>query len=99
MENILMRFCRETNGYSTKAVAAKLNIPIKEYRDIERGDILLTGDRAKQLGKLYKVPPSFFLREAEQLDLLLTREAIIQNLKEEINLLSGNNRKKTVAAS
>lgn len=81
MENILMRFCREQHRYPPSAVAAKMKISIEEYMDIETGTTLLTSEQAKQLGKIYKVNPSYFSKEAEQLELLLLRTAIIKKWK------------------
>ena len=51
MENILMRFCRETNRYTVKTVAMKLGICIDDYIGIETGEILLTEEQAKILGR------------------------------------------------
>jgi transcriptional regulator with XRE-family HTH domain len=99
MENILMRFCRQTNRYNLKSIAAKLHISVDTYRGIERGDILLTEKQARELGKLYNVQYSYFFREALQLDLLLTRKAIIRILKWEVDLLIKKNKKEVVAAS
>jgi hypothetical protein len=99
MENILMRFCRSTNRYNPKTVASKLHISVDTYKGIERGDILLTENQARQLGKLYNVHYSYFYEEAMQLDLLLTREAIINILKWQVDQLSEKNKKQVVLAS
>ncbi len=52
MENILMRFCRETNRYTVKAVATKLGVSVDDYIGIETGEILLTEEQAKILGEI-----------------------------------------------
>lgn len=87
MENILMRFCRQTNQLRTRAVASKMGVSQKTYRSLEKGDILLTEKQARQLGELYHVNYSYFYKEAQQLDLLLTRQAIIAILKWELDKL------------
>lgn len=88
MENIIMRFCRENKKYTVKFVAGRLGITMKEYRELEKGVILLTRKQAKQLGDIYEVDYSWFYKEAVQLDLLLTRMAIIKVLKWEKDLLT-----------
>jgi transcriptional regulator with XRE-family HTH domain len=93
MENVLMRFCRRTHRYTPKKVATHLGISVEIYRDIETGDILLNEKQARQLGALYNVPYSYFYKEAQQLDLLLTRKAIIDMLKQKINILVEKSKK------
>ena len=92
MENILMRFCRETNRYTVKTVATKLGINVDDYIGIETGEILLTEEQAKILGKLYKAHTSYFNDEAIQLDLLRTKIEIIKALKAKINSLERFNK-------
>jgi hypothetical protein len=92
MENILMRFCRETNRYTVKTVATKLDVSIDDYIGIETGEILLTEEQAKILGKLYNTRPSYFNDEAIQLDLLRTKIEIIKDLKAKISSLEGLNK-------
>ena len=92
MENILMRFCRETNRYTVKKVAMKLGICIDDYIGIETGEILLTEEQAKILAKLYNAHSSYFNDEAIQLDLLITKIEIIKALKAKINSLEGLNK-------
>ena len=92
MENILMRFCRETNRYTVKTVATKLGISVDDYIGIETGEILLTEEQAKILGKLYNTHPSYFNDEAIQLDLLKTKIEIIKTLKAKINSLESLNK-------
>jgi len=92
MENILMRFCRETNRYTVKTVATKLGISVHDYIGIETGDILLTEEQAKILGKLYNARTSYFNDEAIQLDLLRTKIEIIKALKSKISSLESLNK-------
>lgn len=82
-----MRFCRNSHKISPKRVADHLGITIKDYLDIERGNILLTETQARKLGGLFNVRYSYFARAALQLDLLLTREAVINILKRKIEQL------------
>jgi transcriptional regulator with XRE-family HTH domain len=42
MANILLQFCRETNGFSNSKIAGYLGINESEYLDIEKGNTLLT---------------------------------------------------------
>jgi len=88
MENILMRFCRETNRYTIKTVATKLGLSIDHYIGIETGEILLSDAQAKKLGKLYNAHSSYFNDEAIQLDLLRTKIEIIKALKDKLNSLN-----------
>lgn len=92
MENILMRFCRETNRYTVKTVATKLGISVDDYIGIETGEILLTEEQAKILGKLYNARTSYFNDEAIQLDLLKTKIEIIKALKSKISSLESLNK-------
>jgi len=92
MENILMRFCRETHRYTVKAVATKLGISVDDYIGIETGEILLTEGQAKILGKLYNAHTSYFNDEAIQLDLLRTKIEIIKALKSKISSLERLNK-------
>ena len=92
MENILMRFCRETNRYTVKTVATKLGISVDDYIGIETGEILLTEEQAKILGKLYNAHTSYFNDEAIQLDLLRTKIEIIKALKSRISSLERLNK-------
>ena len=92
MENILMRFCRETNRYTVKTVATKLGISVDDYIGIETGEILLTEEQAKILGKLYNAHSSYFNDEAIQLDLLRTKIEIIKALKSKISSLERLNK-------
>jgi len=87
MENILMVFCREQKQYSPETVAAKMGVPVETYIDIEKGNILITQEQARTLGKLYKADYSYFYNEALQLDLLHTRSALLNVLKMENDLL------------
>ncbi len=92
MENILMRFCRENNRYTVKTVATKLGISVEDYKGIETGEILLTEEQAKILGKLYNARTSYFNDEAIQLDLLRTKIEIIKALKSKISSLESLNK-------
>ena len=92
MENILMRFCRETNRYTVKTVATKLGISVDDYIGIETGEILLTEEQAKILGNLYNAHTSYFNDEAIQLDLLRTKIEIIKALKSKISSLERLNK-------
>lgn len=92
MENILMRFCRETNRCTVKTVATKMSISVDDYIGIETGEILLTEDQAKILGKLYNAHFSYFNDEAIQLDLLKTKIEIIKALKAKISSLERLNK-------
>jgi len=92
MENILMRFCRETNRYTVKTVATKLGVSVDDYIGIETGEILLTEEQAKILGKLYNARTSYFNDEAIQLDLLRTKIEIIKALKSKISSLESLNK-------
>ena len=82
-----MRFFRETNGHTCKVVASHLDVSVSEYEEIETGKILLTKKQARQLGKLFHVKRDYFYEAALQLDLLLTKNEIINIQKGKIDEL------------
>ncbi|HEX7906327.1 MAG TPA: helix-turn-helix transcriptional regulator [Chitinophagaceae bacterium] len=88
MENILMRFCRDTLGYTSAAVAANLGISLSEYQEIETGNMFLSEKQAWQLGKLFNVKKDYFYEAALQLDSLLAKKEIIKIQKTKIEELT-----------
>ncbi len=91
MTNILLQYFRESKGYSNSKVASCLSITESEYLAIERGDTLLSRQQAFQLGKLFHTKPSYFIREAVQLELLHSQTDLIKVLKRQIVKLEGEN--------
>lgn len=89
MENIFMRFCRETNGLSPDIIATRLDITVDEYLGIETGQVLLSEPQADQLALLFNVKSQALYESSQQLDLLLSAQAIIQAQKEKIAELTG----------
>jgi DNA-binding XRE family transcriptional regulator len=87
MENILLRFCRETQKQTPNAIAAHLDINVRSYQEIETGEILLSRKQAHQLGKLFHVKADYFFQAALQLDLLHTKNEIIKIQKGKIEEL------------
>jgi hypothetical protein len=69
-----------------------LVISVDDYIGIETGEILLTEEQAKILGKLYNARTSYFNDEAIQLDLLRTKIEIIKALKSKISSLESLNK-------
>ena len=90
MENIVMRYFRETYGYTPTEIAQNLGISPIEYQQIETGQQLLSESQAEQLALLFNVNKDFLLEAAEQLDLLLARNEIIKIQKEKIDQLQLN---------
>jgi hypothetical protein len=60
---------------------------------------LLTEKQARQLGDLYHIHYSYFYKEAQQLDLLLTRNAIIDTLRLELGSMKEKSKKTAVPAA
>ena len=87
MDNILLRFCRYTQGHTPEVVAAHLSITVGEYYEIETGKTLLTAKQARKLGKLFNAKTSYFYEAARKLDLLLARDEMIKIQKEKIGEL------------
>ena len=87
MENIVMRYFRETHGHTPTEIAKNIGISLKEYQEIETGQLLLSESQAEQLAQLFNVNKDFLLEAAEQLDLLLARNEIIKIQKEKIDQL------------
>ena len=87
MENILLRFCRYTQGHTSEAVAAHLSVTVEEYYEIETGKVLLTVKQSRKLAKLFNAKASYFYEAARQLDLLLARDEMIRSQKEKIEEL------------
>ena len=79
-----MRYFREIYGYTSTEIAQNLGITADEYLHLETGEQLLSEGQAEQLALLFKVQKDFLLEAAEQLDLLLARNAIIELQKEKI---------------
>jgi transcriptional regulator with XRE-family HTH domain len=84
MDNILMRFCRETHRISLTKIAAFMNISIKEYQQLESGETFLKRKQASQLGKLYKTKGTYFFKSAIHLELLRNKTEIVKIQKEMI---------------
>ncbi|MDR3713695.1 MAG: helix-turn-helix transcriptional regulator [Puia sp.] len=87
LENVLMRFCRESKKHTSKELASYLGVSADVYKKMEKGDLLISYKQAGLLGIFYEVNPAWFYKEAVQLDLLLTRMAIIKILKHKNDLL------------
>jgi hypothetical protein len=63
---------------SKKQVASKLCMTYKEYKKLEKGNLLMTRKQASQLSQVYKLDSKYFLKSSRQLDLLLLRGNIIK---------------------
>lgn len=87
MENIFMRFLRDSRGLTPEIIAAQLDIPVTEYMEIETGQRLITVKQAEQLGLLFNVNSEIILEAAEQFDLFLARNELIKLQKEKIGEL------------
>jgi len=82
-QNILMVFCRRTMHYSLKQVAARLDMPVSLYRELECGEVLLNYEQAQKLAKLYNSETKYFYEAAQQLDLLESSRIMIKTLMAE----------------
>lgn len=61
----VIKYLRETSGWSIEEIAKKLKISIENYKEIEAGREFLTFQQIKQLSKLFQRPTSaFFLPQA-----------------------------------
>lgn len=87
MENIVMRYFREIYNLTPAQTAHRLGISADEYLQIETGEQLLSECQAEQLALLFNLHKGFLLESAEQLDLLLARNAIIAIQREKIKQL------------
>jgi plasmid maintenance system antidote protein VapI len=87
MENIVIRYFREIYGYTPAETAHRLGISVDDYLYIETGEQLLSESQAEQLSLLFNLRKDILLEAAEQLDLLLARNAIITIQKEKIEYL------------
>jgi plasmid maintenance system antidote protein VapI len=87
MENIVMRYFREIYGLTPAETAHRLGISADEYLHIETGEQPLSEAQAEVLAILFKLHKDFLLESAEQLDLLLARNAIIAIQREKIKQL------------
>jgi transcriptional regulator with XRE-family HTH domain len=91
MGNILLQYCRQTNGYSNLKVAGLLGISEKEYMEIEKGIALLDRQQAILLSNLFNIESVYFLKEAVQLELLNSQAELIKVLRGEILRLENEN--------
>jgi transcriptional regulator with XRE-family HTH domain len=87
MENIIMRFCRETHKYSYAHIAKHLGITATEYRKLEKGEKMITSEQTDLLGRLYKLNGDNFFQAALQLQDLLSKSEIIMALRAEFQNL------------
>jgi transcriptional regulator with XRE-family HTH domain len=87
MENILLAWCKESQGYTTETIAKHLDISVSEYEKIETGKTLLTEKQADRLGKLFKVKGKYIYKAALQLELLLVRNEMLKGLRVKIEEL------------
>jgi DNA-binding XRE family transcriptional regulator len=89
MENIFLRYLRETHQLPIETIAATLGITPEAYSEMENGDLLLNIKQARRLGKLYNVKTNYIFQSAAQLDLLLTSGELIKVLKEKLAVGKG----------
>jgi transcriptional regulator with XRE-family HTH domain len=85
MENVMMRFCRESRKYPASKVARALGLTVKEYREFENGQKLITPADAGKLGKLYRVKWEYFYQSALLLEQLRSQAEIINVLKDKVS--------------
>ena len=81
MQNILLSFCRKNRHYTQKEVAIQLEIGLPQYRELERGDTVLTHELAGKLSKLYNTEKHYFIDAARLLELMHTGKVAIMVLK------------------
>ncbi|HET6255148.1 MAG TPA: helix-turn-helix transcriptional regulator [Puia sp.] len=87
MQNTLMKYCRISHGLSAASVAPKLGVDACSYKALECGEILMTPEQAKKLGRLYGIRSEYFYQEALQTDLLLAKITLIKILQNKIKEL------------
>ena len=85
MQNILLKYCRIKQGLSPSNAAKTIGIDSITYKAVESGEILMTPEQAKELGKNLHVDPQYLYDAALQLDSLLTRIVVIRILKARID--------------
>ncbi len=98
MSNIVLTLCRETNRYPQSKIAKTLGITVKQYLEIEDGDVLMNREQSEKLGKLYKMESDYFYTSALQLDCLLVRKEVIRILKWKNDQLESQLKRKSIPA-
>jgi|GEM_PF-1501651 len=88
MDNVLLRLFRLQFKFCRSTLASKLEIDLKDYLALEKGDLSLTLKQAQVLSKLYNVKIIHLLESARQLELLKVRQEIIQQLQLENSRLN-----------
>ncbi|AEW02358.1 helix-turn-helix domain protein [Niastella koreensis GR20-10] len=84
MKNVLMQVLRETHGYNKKQIADKLGMTPQDYIELETSLVAMTPEQAYQLAAVYNIHQEYFLESSRQLELLLTRNAVVQQQQSEI---------------
>jgi plasmid maintenance system antidote protein VapI len=87
MENIMMRYCRDTQKQTAGKVATVLGISLHKYKQLEAGKTMMTAKQARQLEKLFNVKAHYFYQAALQLDLLRTTSELVIMQKQKIREL------------
>jgi len=81
MQNTLLVVLREMKRLTPAIVAQKLNIDLDIYNQIERGDLLMDYQLAKEIGRLYKIKFENIYESARQLDSLLAQNILVKTLE------------------
>lgn len=87
MQNMLLKYFRDSSHLSPTEIASRLGISRNTYRDIESGNILISPKQSQQLADLYNTQAYYLYQSAAQLDLLLVTKARNKDLKLEIDRL------------
>jgi len=97
MSNIVLKHCKEIKGYSNPKIANALGVTVKQYAEIESGELIMTREQSETLGKLFDIKPEYVFTAALQLDSLLVRREVIKIQKRKIDQLETQLNRKTKA--
>ena len=95
MSNVVLKLCRETNSYPHSKIAKALGVTVKQYTEMEDGQLLMNRKQSEKLAKLYKMKADYFYTSALQLDCLLVRKEVIGMLKQKNEQLESQLRRRT----
>lgn len=90
MENIILRYGRDTKGYTPEYIAAALGISVKEYRKLETGRRMITAPQVRKLEELFGIRGHYIYQAALQLDMLLATTETVLIQEETIRQLRKN---------
>jgi plasmid maintenance system antidote protein VapI len=87
MDNVLMRYGRESGKHSLRRIADSLGISVKQYREMEAGKAPISYQQAAQLGQLFGIGTHYLYEASLVMDLLSAKDTVLKLKKKTITKL------------